>query len=62
MNEESQGNVQQLKKEIYLLKEELCESKKALATLEENTKNMCRIITPARYTPSSINHEAVIQF
>ncbi|EAR95984.2 kinesin motor catalytic domain protein (macronuclear) [Tetrahymena thermophila SB210] len=62
VNEESQGNVQQLKKEIQKLKEELQDAKKALQEMEENQKNMTRIITPAKYTPTSMNHEAVIQF
>lgn len=43
-----------------MLKEELLEAKRNLATMEENQKNMCRILTPARYTPTVMNHEAVI--
>lgn len=62
VNEESQGNVMQLKKEIAKLKEDLAEAKKVAQVMEENQKNMTRIITPAKYTPSSFNHEAVIQF
>lgn len=33
-----------------------------LAALEESTKNMCKILTPNKYSPNSSNHEEVIKF
>lgn len=44
------------------MKEELAEAKKIALELEENQKNMTKIMSPSQFSPSSLNNEAVIQF